>query len=356
VDAHVVMPDPPCRMQLDITGTDEPTLGLVPARLARRTPAPRGPGWYRGDLHAHTIHSDAQWDVPDLVAFARMRRLDFATLSDHNTVSGLTQIDAAGTDDLLTMGGMELTTFWGHALVLGLRDWIDWRTQPGIRSMDQIAQEVTSRGGLFILAHPMSIGDPYCSGCDWQYSSMMPGSARVVEVWNGDWGSDANNEAGLELAYRWLNAGYRLALTTGTDNHGSHPEAMEYAFNVVYAQELSEQEILRAVRAGHASISAGPRLELSAVQGEQRAMMGDVLDPTPGETAHITAVWDDCPAGARLDWILNGNAQESFPAVESGTQTWTLSSGQAHWAMITLRAADGHMLALTNPIYLDGRA
>ncbi len=30
-----------------------------------------GPGWYRGDLHAHTLHSDGDWDVAGLIAFAR---------------------------------------------------------------------------------------------------------------------------------------------------------------------------------------------------------------------------------------------------------------------------------------------
>src|SRR5512133_1190750 len=149
-----------------------------------------------------------------MVAYARSRRLDFATLRDHNTVSGLGEMDAACADDLLTMGGMELTTFRGHALALGLRDWIDWRTD-GERTMDQVAAEVAARGGLLIIAHPLALGDPYCSGCDWRFAEVMPGPARAVEVWNGDWDSESNNEAGLRLAFDWLNTGRRLALTAG---------------------------------------------------------------------------------------------------------------------------------------------
>ena len=202
-------------------------------------------------------------------------------------------MDAACADDLLTMGGMEFTTFWGHALALGVREWIDWRvsqvaTEVGTpdvtrtvttevvttRGMTQIAAEVEALGGLFIIAHPMAVGDPYCTGCQWRYPTMTPGTATAVEVWNSDWRSESRNELGLSLAYEWLNAGHRLALTAGTDNHGRNPQAMHYGFNVVYAEDLSEREILRAVRAGHLYISAGPTLELSAAVGERRGDCG----------------------------------------------------------------------------------
>ena len=355
VDAHVVMPGPPCVLRLDVTGNDDPAPGpVIPRKTNPGRPA-RGRGWYRGDLHAHTLHSDADWDVPELVAYARSQRLDFATLTDHNTVSGLAEMDAAGSEALLTMGGMEMTTFWGHALALGPREWIDWRTSEE-RTMDQIAAEVAGRGGLLIIAHPMSIGDPFCSGCDWGFPTLRPGQARAVEVWNGDWDSDSNNEAGLRLAFDWLNAGYRLALTAGTDNHGVALDRMRYGFDVVLAEELSEGEILRAVQLGHLYLSAGPRLELHAVAGGQRAMLGDALSLGRGAVARLRADWGDCPVDARLEWVVDGETRESFPAGAQGSKTWEIAGSQARWCLVTLRAASGQMLALTNPIYLDGRA
>ena len=42
---------------------------------------------------------------------------------------------------------------------------------------------------------------------------------------------------------------------------------MHYGFDVVYADDLSEQAILSAVRAGHLYLSAAPRLELHASSG-----------------------------------------------------------------------------------------
>ncbi len=354
VNSHMIMPGPDCQMQLAVSGTDAPAGGSPPAWTPGRTAA-RGPGWYRGDLHAHTIHSDAAWDVPDLVAFSRAQHLDFAMLSDHNTVSGLPQMDAARADDLLTIGGMELTTFWGHALVLGLRDWIDWRVSPGERMMEDIENEAVQRGGLFIIAHPRADGDPKCTGCDWLYPQMMPGTARVVEVWNEDWLSESNNEDGLKLAYAWLNQGYRLALTAGSDNHGGHAIRRKFGFNVVYADDLTELDILQAVRAGHLYLSAGPTLVMEATAGGVRVRMGDCLKTSAHHPVKLNVRWDTCPANAQLEWIVDGEARDCFSAQPDGTHTWELKDDNAHWSLVTLRDMQGKMLALTNPIYLDGR-
>lgn len=355
VDTHLVMPGAPCEIRLEITGSDLP-IQDSPMFWKRGKSLSRGRGWYRGDLHAHTIHSDASWDIPDLLAWARARELDFVTLSDHNTVSGLAQMDAARADDLLTMGGMELTTFWGHALALGRREWIDWRVRDGERTMQQIAAEVTTQGGTFIIAHPMSLGDPFCTGCQWRYEEMMPGTARVVEAWNGPWFNESsNNEEALPLIYRWLNAGHRLALTAGTDNHGRESrESASHGFNVVYAEDLSESEILRAIRAGHTYLSSGPALELNALGGAERAMMGDVLNVARDVPIQLTTRCADCPANTELSLIVDGKPAEMMQVAANGSRSWELA--RAHWCLLTLRAADETMLALTNPIYFDGRA
>ena len=358
VDTHMIMPDAPCVIRLEVNGSDAPVGGTTAPVHAGHTRA-RGRGWYRGDLHAHTLHSDATWDVPELVAWAREQKLDFVTLSDHNTVAGLAQMDAARADDLLTMGGMEFTTFWGHALALGVREWIDWRTNPAVgdaRTMPQIAAEVGAKGGLFIIAHPMAVGDPYCTGCQWVYTDMRPGPARVVEVWNSDARGESRNGMCLKLAYDWLNEGYKLALTSGTDNHGRHPEQMHYGFNHVYAEELSETEILRAIRAGHSYVSAGPALGFSATFGEQQVMMGDVLDARHGMPVQFSARWKDSPANAELALIANGEPQFALSASGEGSHSWEMPAGEAHWCLLTLRAASGEILALTNPIFLDGRS
>jgi hypothetical protein len=288
-----------------------------------------------------------------LVAWARGHRLDFVTLTDHNTVSGLSEVDMLSSSDLLTMGGMELTTFYGHALALGLREWVDWRVDaPGApRTIQAIAEEVTSRGGSFVIAHPMAVGDPICTGCSWTYADMMPGAARIVEVWNsGDWDNDSNNERALTLAYDWLNRGLRLALTSGTDVHGPSAPDARLGFDVVYAEARTESAILDAVRQGHLFLSSGPHAELTASNGTgEHAMMGDVISASP-ITLH--ASWRDCDADFTVRLISNSEVIEVLPAKDAGDFVLQREAQPGQWFVLEVRDANDHIAALTNPIFV----
>jgi hypothetical protein len=201
IDTHMIMPGRAVHYPLDITIAEGASVGSERPRLQQAgKPPQRGAGWYRGDLHSHTHHSDAgERTVAELLQTARDYGLDFIFLTDHNTTAGLETMDAAAAEDLLTAGGVELTTFWGHALCLGTRAWMDWRVRPGSGDMARIAADTYARDQVFIIAHPQAIGDPYCTGCTWRFGEMMPGSARHLEIWNGPWQADSNNEAALAL-------------------------------------------------------------------------------------------------------------------------------------------------------------
>jgi hypothetical protein len=354
LDTHMVLSGEPCHYRIDVTASDAMEANPVPSALAPFDSAPlrREAGWYRGDLHAHTVHSDGGWRIAALLQAAQAIHLDFLTLTDHNTVSGLDEFVRTAPPGLLTMVGSELTTYWGHALSLGTRHWIDWRTRPGGRTMAQIAQDVTDANGLFVIAHPGSEGDPVCTGCAWRYTDMMPGSARRVEVWNGAWSNhDSGNERSLAAFYSWLNQGYRLGATAGSDAHGPHGYKTGPGFNVVYAEELSQSAILRAIARGHLYLSTGPRLEMSGrtAAGDQ-AMMGDILPGTEGE---ISAQWDGAPRGARLRLIADGNVVEEARVGENGARSWPLAKMPAQWRLAELRDSRGRMVALTNPIFTE---
>jgi hypothetical protein len=341
INTHLVLA--PVSYRLVVNVAFEGQTASRPERQAGHT-APRGPGWYRGDFHAHTIHSDGHWDVPDLLAYARQEKLDFVTLSDHNTLSGRDEMIGSGADDLLTLAGVELTTYYGHALVLGLRRWVDWRVSPGERTMTDILTEVEEAGGCFIIAHPLALGDPYCTGCDWLYTDVMPGKARRVEIWNGAWGdSETRNEEALKLWCRWLNQGYRMVATAGSDIHDRPPHPVMYGRNVVYAQELSQSAIEEALRHGHLYLSAGPQVTLSA--GEN-GMMGDVLT---GRDIRVIARWANVPPDSELRWVVGGEVRQTQTCGGKGESSFMLDQG---WGTVELRDSSNLLLAITNPIFI----
>lgn len=345
IDTHRIVPPDVITYSLEIGLNSEPSAD-TPIIYAKGATAPRGAGWYRGDLHGHTLHSDGSWDVRDFVRYARDYRLDFVTLTDHNTVSPLAEHDSYSANDLLTMGGIELTTYHGHALALGVRDWLEWRTTLDNLGMPEAARRALDAGALYIIAHPMSVGDPWCTGCDWQYPDMMPGSARCVEVWNGPWGDMSNNERSLALWYGWLNEGCRMVATAGTDIHGPLNDPYP-GFNVVYADELSEQAILDAIRRGHLYLSSAPRLEFVATStGGARAMMGDLIERA---LLDLLVTWSDVEQGSRIRLIQDGAVIEEMPIDAEGSLNRTRDGGR--WYTVEIRAADGELRAVANPIF-----
>jgi hypothetical protein len=349
IDAHRIMPLDIITFAFDIAISDAPAAEISPREWVKAPVAARGPGWFRGDLHGHTIHSDGAWDVPDFVQYGRDFKLDFVTLTDHNTISPLSQLDSLAGDDLLTMGGMELTSYFGHALALGTRTWQEWRVGLKGRSMPELAAQVMAAGAQYVIAHPMSVGDPYCTGCDWGYPDMMPGNARRVEVWNGPWAGDSNNESALRLWYSWLNQGYRMVATGGTDIHGPITDHT-HGFNHVFADALTESAILEGISRGHSYISAGPWLTLEAQnEAGHRVMMGDLL---PGTPAQLMVTWKDVTPGNTLRVIANGQVFTEMSVSDFGTQTFELSADSAKWYVVELRAKNGVLNAITNPIFI----
>lgn len=348
IDTYRLLPPDHIRYVIEVEITSAQVEG-TPVAYRRPERARRGPGWYRGDLHSHSLHSDASWDVPDLIAFARRRGLDFVTLTDHNTVSGLPQHFSLATDDLLTMGGLELTTFYGHAVVLGADKWFEWRLDtPDRFTMPQLAQKVLDAGAFFITAHPMNPGDPECSGCHWEYKDMRPGNTLAVEVWNGGWGP--YNEQALQLYYSWLNGGRRLVATAGSDLHGDPGEPWpRWGVNVIYAEDLTEDAVLRGLRHGHTYISSGPELLLTGNgAGGAKAISGDLL---PGGPAALEATWSGADAGYRVRWVVDGAVRSESAADATGATGLRLGEGEARWCTVELRDAEGGLRAVSNPIF-----
>lgn len=318
------------------------------APFLAKSPRPRGRGWYRGDLHGHTLHSDGSWDIPDLVRWAQGRGLDFVTLSDHNTTSGHAELHALASDDLLTIGGMELTTHHGHALSLGGSDWHEWRSGPVTgQTMPQLAEAVQTSGALFVLAHPMAPGDPACTGCRWEYPDMRPGPARLVEIWNGGLWSDYN-EAGLALYRQWLGQGHRLLATAGSDIHGLEDGTGLIGFNMLEADALTEPAILAAVKAGRNYLSSGPRLILTAATPEALTVpMGGTT--APGAMFYADWQTEMSPLTLLFHDRTGLRSRHDLPAKSGGMAELHGGTG---FVMAELRDSTGRLHAVTNPIFI----
>src|SRR5437870_1561771 len=111
------------------------------------------------ETHLHTLHSDGQDSVEAMFSACLSAGYDAVALTDHNTLSGLDVArDAVAGLGLILIPGVEVTTFRGHAVVLGVTRVPEWRDLES-RGMDALAEGVHADGGLLCVAHPAALGE-----------------------------------------------------------------------------------------------------------------------------------------------------------------------------------------------------
>ncbi|NLE43647.1 MAG: CehA/McbA family metallohydrolase [Chloroflexi bacterium] len=352
IETYMVLPGDPVdfRLQVQLRDNGARDAGGEPSVVS--SAARNGTGWYRGDLHTHTRHSDGELSVSALLEMVRHAGFDFVALTDHNNTTQLADRAAQECSDLVIVPGMELTTYYGHALSLGVSDWFDWRVGRNGRQLRDVVNEVHARDALFVIAHPAAVGDPMCTGCKWLFGQFMPGGVDAVEVWNGPWASpDSRNEETLQLWYAWLNSGRRLPATAGTDVHDARAYEGHPCFNWVYASELSAHGLVEGIRSGHVLLSNGPRLWIGMPRPDGSiAMMGDAVTTTD-HVAIFTLAWEGAPADGVLRLVADGDVRRTWSAEVEGARTVELMVHR--WVVAEMRNVAGDVVAITNPIYLD---
>ncbi|HUO38757.1 MAG TPA: CehA/McbA family metallohydrolase [Mycobacterium sp.] len=314
--------------------------------------SPRGHGWYRGDLHLHTVHSDGRHDATDLAAAARAAGLDFIVSTDHNTNSANREWEACATDGLLVVAGEEVTTRHGHWLAVGLPPggWVDWRYTPRDGVFPRYAEHVRAGGGMVVAAHP-TVPLP---GAAWEFGYR---SVDAVEVWNGTWNLD--DELTLRIWHRLLRQGRRIAAVAGSDSHGAH-QPVGLPQTVVHATQLSTSWLVEALRAGRSYLAesgqVSVQLTASCADGQVVAGPGEVLGLPDGANVTVSAQVSGA-TGTRLTLVTAHRCVASADADGSGVARldWASTGPGAMFARAEVRRLGrgriGSMVALTNPVW-----
>lgn len=213
--------------------------------------------WIPTELHSHTVHSDGAMAPKELAAEASAGGFGALALTDHNTDSGRHAFGvAAASRGVLPIPGVELTTFFGHVLVWGAAEAPDWRTF-GPHELGPALAQMAQRSVVAVgAAHPFRPGNPFCTGCYWEYDLPFD-DLDCLEVWSGlDPDLAADNRRALELWDRLLGQGVRITATAGRDWHRA--EAGPGLRSTTYLQVGDDQDFVGALRAGRAVVSLGP--------------------------------------------------------------------------------------------------
>ena len=327
------------------------------------------PGWYAGDLHTHSGHSDGYHTtaeglrvpvpVQDLVAAAAAAGLDFLAITDHNTTSQWLEIDREQPADrgVLLLHGSEMTTYEGHFNTIGARRASDYRL--GVqRPMRRVLEDAASDGAFLSINHPtLSNDDEWCTGCGWvQRDSDTIDGVRGVEVANGPTlGSDA---PGWDWWAALSNAGHRLVAVGGSDTHDPALPGRRVGqpATVVYASALSEEAIVTGLKSGRVYIRTagvdGPSIDLRGDGHGRQAVMGGALPA--GRIRLIAAVAH--ARGQECVWIRRGR-EVGTASIETDRADLVFETDAAagDWFTVIIRSGR-RPSAFANAIYIDGRS
>lgn len=325
------------------------------------------PGWYTGDLHVHSGHSDgralsqsgASIPTPPHRVFdaALAAGLDFVALSDHNTASHWLDVDRLQPhyDSLLLLHSREITTYRGHANTVGETAFGEFRLPtPGTTPAGLLAQ-VGASGAFIAINHPLRPDDETCMGCGWNDDA----AATIERVHGVELVNGALRPGSLDGWPYWaslLNRGHRLTAVAGSDEHtidAPQDQNLGTPATVVYAAALSEPELVAGLKSGRVYIrtqnAQGPVLDFTAESSGQLFQMGDAIPAGAGSVATLQATVSNAE-GQAIEWIRNGKPIGTEPA-GAGGQRRRVQVHDGDWFSVIVRDPAGHATVFSNAIY-----
>ena len=358
--------------------------------------APKGQ-WLAGDGHVHTCYSHDSYcppnddntgpetlyssfaSVPQRFAEGAAKGLDFLTISDHNDVRAWSD-PAFGSAGVIGVHAYEHSLPGGHAHVIGAKE-----VKKKVPDAATLAASVNGDGSLFQINHPTEKGDAEITGCeqiarggegntDWKYG--FTARPDTLEVWNA-----TTLLRPAEVFWEcWLQQGWRVPVTSGSDSHGGNQANLGMPSLWVLAEDRSEAAILRALRNGRTTITrlapsqGAARLLLESDadgDGAFESTMGDTV--APGAAMRVRGDGLSAPATARIR--ANGKTLLEKELAPGGTVSFKAPS-EPGWVRASLlgdqRSADADpnctpgtpspldlctadltYLAMTSPIYVE---
>ncbi len=314
----------------------------VPA-TGTRTPDPVEPdhvarneaGWYHGDFHMHSWHSNPHGPTRTrFVKYARQAQLDFFPVTEY--VVGL-HWDEYGRvqqqfPDVLIWPGREIVTYYGHMQAIGeTRGFIEYRHGfEDVRARD-LQRRVKEADALFQVNHPTTYAGPlfrnFCRGCAFELGDEIDWEqVDTIEVLNGSaiirrrlplrrLVVEAENPFMTSAIEYWqdlLNAGFKVTAVSGSDFKKG--KGLGSSATAVWAQELSRRALKDSIRAGRAyvrtrGVAGSPELDMTAATDDgQRGTFGSELVVSRGATVEITVT-------------VRGGGGQSLRVVRNGDET-----------------------------------
>lgn len=226
------------------------------------------------ELHCHTVHSDGEFTVKGLQRAGADDHLALIALTDHNTISGHAELDES---IIPAIRGIEWTTYFGHMLVLGARDFVDWRDAVP-ENIDSKIAEVKAQGGIVGVAHPFQLGSPMCTGGRWEFKVRDWRQVDYIEIWHDAFSfNNFENDKAVQMWTDLLDRGYHIACTYGRDWHRASGNGHYGCTYVDIDGEVNQQNAIKAIRMGKTVASTGAKFFFRVHQKGNTYSIGETM-------------------------------------------------------------------------------
>jgi len=220
-----------------------------------------GGKWLRGNLHAHTTHSDGTAQPQDVINRYVDLKHDFLMISDHDIFTSPEDHAKWDAKGLILIPGNEITAGGPHILHVGANK----RIAPGMPRQPVITEAVAA-GGFIIVAHP-----------NWQNEFNHCSIERLTE-WHGYTGMEIYNGVIGRLhgspyaTNKWdilLSNGKKVWGFANDDSHDPAKNDYGHGWNVVYVTHPTVENIVEALKQGRFYGSTGVEITDIKVTGRR---------------------------------------------------------------------------------------
>lgn len=291
--------------------------------------------------------------------------LDFVSITDHNTIRGLSKLDPGL--DYPVIPGMEVTLEKGHFNVFGIGESHGWIEDIGentsespfpsrFSSVTELMERTAGEGLINSINHPLL--HPW----NWRYTGTDLRFVHCVELWNDLYwpGNVFANPKTVDLWTAWLNAGYRVTAIGGSDYHyppkpeqGLTGERLSQPTTYVYAENLSAPAILAGLRKGRVYVTKGPKIKFSAQLHDTSYMVGDEIGKQAGNLDIMITI-DDGPDHIIAQLIKNGEifSSKHIPGPRANIEIREQAdTAHSSWYRLEVLNRNWEVLTITNPIF-----
>lgn len=286
--------------------------------IALETPYRAKAHVYRGQLHAHTTNSDGRQPPAKVMEAYRDHGYDFTAISDHDFNTPDPRVPG-----ILFIPGVENDHTCLHENRIGATT-----IAPGARLPQDVIDQAVREGSFVQINHPDWPGKYPANPCWSDKALLAVHDEDAVEVWNAS--NDAwNSNAETRIDYL-LSHGRHIGLTAVDDCHDVRAGYCMTASVNVFADTLSQEEIIANLKAGNFYSSTGAAItSVTARDG-----IVAVTVPTPSD----------------VEFIANGGAAVS--TARYATSARYAATGAESYVRVRVTRLSDARKAWTNPIYV----